>query len=71
MTFVILFRSHIATQQFPVKQKHNHRLKLTTHGLSLVKMKSRYGIRVIATEEAAHRDLRPGETFLKVDISKI
>ena len=53
---VILFRSHIATQQFPVRQKHNHRLKLTTHGLSLVRMKSRYGIRVIATEEAAHRD---------------
>ena len=49
-----------------------HRLKLTTHGLSLVRMKQRYGIRVIATyEEAAHRDLRPGEPFVKVDISKI
>ena len=44
-----------------------HRLKLTTHGLSLVRMKSRFGIRVIATyEEAAHRELRPGEIFLKL-----
>lgn len=44
-----------------------HHLKLTTHGLSLVRMKSRFGIRVIATyEEAAHRELRPGEVFVKL-----
>ena len=49
-----------------------HRLKLTTHGLSLVRTKGRFGIRVIATyEEAAHRDLRPGETFVKVDVTRI
>ena len=49
-----------------------HRLKLTTHGLSLVRMKSRFGIRVIATyEEAAHRELRPGDSFIGVDVSRI
>ena len=35
-------------------------------------MKSRFGIRVIATyEEAAHRELRPGDSFIKVDVSRI
>ena len=34
-----------------------HRLKLTSHGLSLVRLKHRFGIRVLsAYEEAAFRD---------------
>eukprot|EP00435_Cladocopium_sp_Y103_P053215 s2024_g17.t1 len=49
-----------------------HRLKLTSHGLSLVRMKNRFGIRVISTyEEQAFKELRPSETFVKVDVSRI
>eukprot|EP00435_Cladocopium_sp_Y103_P031943 s1553_g8.t1 len=49
-----------------------HRLKLTTHGLSLVRMKMRMGIRVLSVyEEASFKELRPGDTYVKVDISKI
>eukprot|EP00435_Cladocopium_sp_Y103_P021134 s799_g5.t1 len=49
-----------------------HRLKVASHGLSLVRMKNRFGIRVLSTyEEAAFRELRPSEVFLKVDVSRI
>lgn len=37
-----------------------HKLKTTTHGLSLVRMKNRFGIRVLSTTEAAaYSELRP------------
>ena len=48
-----------------------HRLKLTSHGLSLVRLKHRFGIRVLSTEEAAFRELRPNEEFMKVAVTKI
>eukprot|EP00435_Cladocopium_sp_Y103_P070894 s259_g36.t1 len=49
-----------------------HRLKLTTHGLSLVRMKTRFGIRVLSSyEESAFRELRPGDSFLKVAVTKV
>ena len=49
-----------------------HRLKLTSHGLSLVRMKNRFGIRVCAIyEEVTHRELRPGDVYVKVEVSKI
>eukprot|EP00435_Cladocopium_sp_Y103_P041171 s401_g11.t1 len=49
-----------------------HRLKLTSHGLSLVRMKNRFGIRVISTyEEMAFKELRPSEVFVKVEVSRI
>ena len=49
-----------------------HRLKLSVHGLSLVRMKTRFGIRVPARhEEAAHRELRPGDSFLKVNVARV
>ena len=35
------------------REKASHRLKLASHGLSLVRMKQRYGIRVLATYEEA------------------
>lgn len=48
-----------------------HKLKTTSHGLSLVRMKNRFGIRVLATaEEAAYTELRPGDHFIKVDVTK-
>lgn len=48
-----------------------HKLKTTTHGLSLVRMKNRFGIRVLATTEAAaYSELRPGDEFVKVDVIK-
>ena len=35
-------------------------------------MKQRYGIRVLATyEAAAHAELRPGDDFIKVTVAKI
>eukprot|EP00438_Fugacium_kawagutii_P031979 Skav207040 [mRNA] locus=scaffold975:198961:208505:- [translate_table: standard] len=46
-----------------------HKLKLATHGLGLVRMKFRFGIRVLAAhEERTHRELRPGDGFNKVCI---
>ena len=49
-----------------------HKLRTMSHGLSLVRMKQRYGIRVLTTyEAAAHAELRPGDTFLKVNVTKI
>ena len=49
-----------------------HKLKLLTHGLSLVRMKTRYGIRVKASlEAAAHAELRPGTDFVKVTVKVI
>lgn len=46
-----------------------HKLKLVTQGLSLVRMKHRFGIRVMATNEVAvYQALRPGENFLKVHV---
>ena len=42
-----------------------------SHGLSLVRMKRRFGIRVSTTyEEAAHAELRPGDNFIKVTVAK-
>ena len=49
-----------------------HKLKMLTHGLSLVRMKTRYGIRVKASlEAAAHAELRPGTDFVKVTVKMI
>lgn len=49
-----------------------HKLKLLTHGLSLVRMKTRFGIRVkSAFEAAAHAELRPGMDFIKVAVKLI
>ena len=49
-----------------------HKLRTMSHGLSLVRMRQRYGIRVLATHEAtAHAELRPGDTFIKVNVHKI
>ena len=49
-----------------------HKLKLAAHGLSLVRMKMRFGIRVEVEHEAqTHKELRPGEDFHKVDVSFI
>ena len=49
-----------------------HKLKLLTHGLSLVRMKARFGIRVKASLEAtAHAELRPGTDFVKVTVKVI
>ena len=49
-----------------------HRMKFTTHGLSLVRMKNRFGIRVCAVhEEATHKELRPGDVHVKVDVNNI
>eukprot|EP00435_Cladocopium_sp_Y103_P037958 s173_g10.t1 len=46
-----------------------HKLKLTGHGISLVRMKHRFGIRVATTYEAhTYKELRPSEEFVKVDI---
>lgn len=43
-----------------------------SHGLSLVRMKRRFGIRVSTTyEEAAHAELRPGDNFIKVTVAKV
>ena len=49
-----------------------HKLKMLTHGLSLVRMKTRFGIRVkTAFEAAAHSELRPGTDFIKVAVKLI
>eukprot|EP00435_Cladocopium_sp_Y103_P041446 s1405_g11.t1 len=49
-----------------------HKLKTTSYGLSLVRMKQRFGIRVCSTyEAAAYAELRPGEDFLKVNVTRI
>ena len=49
-----------------------HKLKLLTHGLSLVRMKTRFGIRVKASlEAAAHAELRPGTDFVKVTVKVV
>ena len=46
-----------------------HKMKTTTLALSLVRLKNRYGDRVHASHEAAiHKELRPGDQFLKVDV---
>ena len=42
-----------------------HKLKTVSHGLGLVRMKQRYGIRVKeAHEEAVYNQLRPGNNFV-------
>ena len=49
-----------------------HKLKLTTHGMSLVRLKQRFGIRVPTEhEKAAHKELRPGDEFLKVAVTLV
>eukprot|EP00438_Fugacium_kawagutii_P020571 Skav226934 [mRNA] locus=scaffold965:110011:119532:+ [translate_table: standard] len=46
-----------------------HKLKLASHGLGLVRMKFRYGIRVLSVhEERTHQELRPGDGFTKVNV---
>ena len=46
-----------------------HKLKLLSAGLSLVRLKQRYGIRVPADQEKlAYQELRPGDTYTKVDV---
>lgn len=49
-----------------------HKLKMSAHGLSLVRMKQRFGIQVQANfEQATHRELRPSEDFHKVQVKHI
>ena len=49
-----------------------HKLKLLSAGMSLVRLKQRYGIRVpVAQEKASYKELRPGDTFVKVDVNYI
>ena len=49
-----------------------HKLKLLTHGISLARMKTRFGIRVLTTyEAAAHAELRPGADFVKVAVKMV
>ena len=49
-----------------------HKLKLTSAGISLVRLKQRYGIRVATeNEKAVHKELRPGDTFNKVEVAFI
>ena len=49
-----------------------HRLKLTTRGLSLIRLKHRFGIRVMAAhEEKTYAELRPGEDFVQVKVTTI
>ena len=49
-----------------------HKLKITPHGLGLVRLKQRFGIRVRAQhEETVYLDLRPNESFVKTNINKI
>ena len=58
--------------QVPTCELAVHRMKFTTHGLSLVRMKNRFGIRVCAVhEEATHKELRPGDVHVKVDVNNI
>eukprot|EP00438_Fugacium_kawagutii_P022983 Skav236572 [mRNA] locus=scaffold2180:145240:149710:- [translate_table: standard] len=46
-----------------------HKLKLVSQGLSLVRMKHRFGIRVFASNEVTvYQALRPGDSFVKVEI---
>ena len=50
----------------------HHKLKLVGHGISLVRMKHRFGIRVAAEHEAqTHRELRPTDDFVKVEVSYV
>ena len=54
------------------REMAHHKLKTMSHGLSLVRMKRRFGIRVSTTyEEAAHAELRPGDNFIKVTVAKV
>eukprot|EP00438_Fugacium_kawagutii_P000487 Skav216947 [mRNA] locus=scaffold3396:193301:197611:+ [translate_table: standard] len=49
-----------------------HKLKMCTHGVSLVRMKHRFGIRTHASyEQTTYKEIRPGEDFQKVDIKHI
>ena len=49
-----------------------HKLKLAGHGISLVRMKHQFGIRVAATYEATtHKELRPTDHFVKVAIAYV
>ena len=49
-----------------------HKLKMATHGLSLVRLKHRYGIRVLAQhEEKTYQELRPGDDFVKVKVTSV
>eukprot|EP00438_Fugacium_kawagutii_P027064 Skav214855 [mRNA] locus=scaffold16:296995:306518:- [translate_table: standard] len=49
-----------------------HKLKLSAHGLSLARMKHRFGLRVHSTyEETTHQELRPGIDFHKVQVTHI
>lgn len=49
-----------------------HKLKLLTHAIALARMKSRYGVRVLSTFEAAtYAELRPGDDFIKVAVKLV
>ena len=49
-----------------------HKLKLTSFGLSLVRLKQRFGIRVLSEhEEKTYSEIRPGEEFLKVKVTAV
>ena len=49
-----------------------HKLKLAGHGISLVRLKHRFGIRVVAAYEAhTYRELRPNEEFVKVEVAYV
>ena len=46
-------------------------LKLATHGFSLIRMKARFGIRVLSKHgEAAYKEVRPGNSFIKINVQK-
>jgi len=49
-----------------------HKLKLLTHGIALARMKTRFGIRVLSSfEAAAYAELRPGDDFIKVAVKLV
>eukprot|EP00438_Fugacium_kawagutii_P005625 Skav235143 [mRNA] locus=scaffold1072:54894:59036:- [translate_table: standard] len=49
-----------------------HKLKLSSHGITLVRMKQRFGIRIHDRyEEATHNELRPGEDYHRVTVTYV
>eukprot|EP00438_Fugacium_kawagutii_P028090 Skav211003 [mRNA] locus=scaffold1610:94452:115803:- [translate_table: standard] len=49
-----------------------HKMKLVSLGLSLVRMKHRFGIRVQASNEAqVYKELRPGDSFMKIEVKYV
>eukprot|EP00435_Cladocopium_sp_Y103_P017800 s1742_g4.t1 len=49
-----------------------HKLKTIQHGLGLVRLKQRYGIRVKAIhEQLVHQELRPNDSYVKTTVTKV